>query len=143
MLEGLIRDLQAREYLHYCVFGKQHTTPVAIMTSDAKGNHARVSAMLQSSCNFGRPESSFRLFCQPLVPVIEASTGLWVLPEPLKPSFKPGGHGAIWKLMWDKGVFAWLKDQSVPLSRSFCEFSNYNTDNVHYVQPVHRLCCLQ
>lgn len=21
---------------------------------------------------------------------------------------KPGGHGAIWKLMWDEGVFSWL-----------------------------------
>lgn len=24
---------------------------------------------------------------------------------------KPGGHGAIWKLMWDEGVFDWLQGQ--------------------------------
>ena len=38
--------------------------------------------------------------------------GRWVLPdaegEPLSPALKPGGHGAIWKLMHDQGVFTWL-----------------------------------
>lgn len=113
MIEGLIRDLQAREYLHYQIFGCQHVTPIAIMTSDAKGNHARVSAVLEDHDYFGRPASSIQLFCQPLVPVLEVTEGRWLLPEALRPSFKPGGHGAIWKLMWDKGIFKWLKAQSV------------------------------
>lgn len=38
LLEGLVRDLTAREYLYYRTFGEQCITPVAIMTSDAKGN---------------------------------------------------------------------------------------------------------
>ncbi|PNH08896.1 hypothetical protein TSOC_004536 [Tetrabaena socialis] len=32
----------------------------------------------------------------------------WLLSRPLGPMMKPGGHGAIWKLMWDEGVFDWL-----------------------------------
>jgi UTP---glucose-1-phosphate uridylyltransferase len=108
IFERLLRDLTAREYLYYRVFGRQLTTPVAIMTSDAKGNDARVRAMLRERAHFGRPAASFRLFNQPLVPVLEANTGRWLLPEALAPSMKPGGHGAIWKLMHDHGVFDWL-----------------------------------
>lgn len=37
----MIFSRQAREYLYYKLFGKQLTTPVAIMTSAAKGNHRR------------------------------------------------------------------------------------------------------
>lgn len=49
-----------------------------------------------------------RLFRQPLVPVVADVDGRWLLPEPLAPLMKPGGHGAIWKLMLDEGVFDWL-----------------------------------
>jgi UTP---glucose-1-phosphate uridylyltransferase len=69
----------------------------------------RVKELLEAQNYFGRPKESFRLFCQPLVPVLEASTGTWVLPEALTPNMKPGGHGAIWKLMHDNGIFSWLQ----------------------------------
>lgn len=36
LLEHLIRDLQAREFLYYQVYGKQIITPIAIMTSHEK-----------------------------------------------------------------------------------------------------------
>ena len=52
--------------------------------------------------------SGRRLFRQPLVPLVGAADGRWLLPAPLAPMLKPGGHGAIWKLMHDQGVFAWL-----------------------------------
>ena len=116
IFERLLRDLEAREYLYFRIFGKQVTTPVAIMTSDAKGNHQRVCQMLEDRQYFGRPKDRFRLFNQPLVPVLEASTGRWVLPEALQPSMKPGGHGAIWKLMHDHGIFDWLADAGVHCS---------------------------
>lgn len=58
---------------------------------------------------FGRGRSAFRLFCQPLVPVVSAEDGTWPTPDPLEPIMKPGGHGVIWKLMLDCNVFAWLK----------------------------------
>ena len=109
------------------------------MTSAAKGNHQRVQKLLADSNWFGRGKESFRhglvspssflsgmsqfhcadpeqdsyascrLFEQPMVPVVSAEDGSWLLPEPLRPLMKPGGHGAIWKLMLDEGVFTWLK----------------------------------
>jgi UTP---glucose-1-phosphate uridylyltransferase len=110
LIEGLIRDLTAREWLYYKVFGKQHVTPVAAMTSAAKGNHSRISTLIAQHDYFGRGESSFRLFEQPLVPVVTTLGGRWVTEGggDLCVSLKPGGHGAIWKLMHDQGVFTWL-----------------------------------
>jgi hypothetical protein len=43
-----------------------------------------------------------------MVPVVGAADGRWPLAGPLAPMMKPGGHGAIWKLMLDEGIFAWL-----------------------------------
>eukprot|EP00882_Tetradesmus_deserticola_P026129 GHRQ01028768.1.p1 GENE.GHRQ01028768.1~~GHRQ01028768.1.p1 ORF type:complete len:204 (-),score=27.69 GHRQ01028768.1:143-754(-) len=40
---------------------------------------------------------------QPMVPVIDAADGRWLLTAPGKVMMKPGGHGAIWKLMHDQG----------------------------------------
>lgn len=108
LLEGLLRDLQAREYLHWRLTGRQITTPVALMTSDAKGNHRRLVTLLESLAWFGRGADSFRLFRQPMVPVVGSAEGRWPLAGPLAPMMKPGGHGAIWKLMLDEGVFDWL-----------------------------------
>jgi hypothetical protein len=56
----LFAFLQAREYLYYKVFGKQETTPVAIMTSAAKGNHQKVLKLLEDSNWFGRGKEAFR-----------------------------------------------------------------------------------
>ena len=49
-----------------------------------------------------------RLFRQPLVPLVSATDGKWLVPQGLAPILKPGGHGAIWKLMLDEGVFSWM-----------------------------------
>jgi len=46
-----------------------------------------------------------------LVPVISVEDGQWLLSSPLQLMAKPGGHGAIWKLMRDEGIFAWLQQQ--------------------------------
>ena len=45
------------------------------------------------------------------MPVMNVESGEWLLSDQLQPMTKPGGHGAIWKLMKDEGVFAWLKQQ--------------------------------
>jgi len=109
LLENIIRDVQAREYLYYQIFGRQITTPIAVMTSDAKGNHSRITELLQAKQHFGRSPGSFNLFCQPLVPVVSVDDGKWLLPEAFSPLLKPGGHGVIWKLMADNGVFDWME----------------------------------
>lgn len=110
LLEGLIADLQAREYLHYKLMGKHLTTPVAMMTSQEKDNHAKILGLCMEKRWFGRPESSFKFFCQPSVPVMNKE-GTWVVEGKLQPLFKPGGHGVIWKLARDEGIFDWLFSQ--------------------------------
>ncbi|XP_055832553.1 UTP--glucose-1-phosphate uridylyltransferase 3, chloroplastic isoform X3 [Solanum dulcamara] len=110
LLEGLIRDLQAREYLYFKLYGKQCITPVAIMTSAAKSNHEHVTSLCEGLRWFGRGRSKFKLFEQPLVPAVSAEDGQWLASRPFKPVCKPGGHGVIWKLAYNEGVFQWFHD---------------------------------
>lgn len=42
------------------------------------------------------------------MPVVAAEDGQWIINGPFSPLCKPGGHGAIWKLAFDKGVFQWF-----------------------------------
>ncbi|KAL5710087.1 UTP--glucose-1-phosphate uridylyltransferase 3 [Ranunculus cassubicifolius] len=108
LLEGLIRDLQAREYLYFKIYGSQSITPVAIMTSSAKNNHERITSLCEELSWFGRGRSNFKLFEQPLVPAVSAEDGQWLVSKQFTPVCKPGGHGAIWKLAYDKSVFEWF-----------------------------------
>lgn len=109
LLEGLIRDLIGREYLYFKLENKQILTPIVLMTSIEKNNHARVHAILESKNWFGRPESSYYFVHQPLVPVL-CHNGEWAIKGPLELALKPGGHGVIWKLLQDQGALKWLKD---------------------------------
>lgn len=108
LLEGLIRDIQGREYLYYKLFGRQTTTPVAMMTSPEKDNHRHLLELCESRRWFGRPKSAFRFFCQPLVPAMEKD-GKWCRSDELKLLMKPGGHGVMWKLAKEEGIFEWLE----------------------------------
>ncbi|KIC72534.1 hypothetical protein DB41_KJ00090 [Neochlamydia sp. TUME1] len=103
LLEGLIRDLQAREYLYYKLTGKYLIVPVAMMTSDEKNNYRHVFDICKRSSWFGRPQDTFDFFKQPLVPVL-TKQGDWAVAESMKVIFKPGGHGVIWKLAVEAGV---------------------------------------
>jgi len=111
ILEALVRDLQAREHLHWRLTGAQCVTPLAVMTSDAKGNDRRIRALFEGAGWYGRGRDTVRLVRQPLVPVLDASDGTWLLSGPCAPAMKPGGHGAIWKLLRDEGVFSWLEQK--------------------------------
>ncbi|MBS0627782.1 MAG: hypothetical protein JSS09_06180, partial [Verrucomicrobia bacterium] len=42
MLEHLVEDVQAREYLYYKVKGRQICIPIAMMTSQEKDNHQKI-----------------------------------------------------------------------------------------------------
>lgn len=63
--------------------------------------------MQESQC-FPQRVCCCRLFRQPLVPLVSAADGKWLVPQGLAPILKPGGHGAIWKLMLDEGIFSWM-----------------------------------
>ncbi len=108
LLEHLIRDLEAREELYFEKRGKRIVTPVAMMTSMEKNNHAHVVEICEKANWFGRPRESFRFFTQPLVPAVDGE-GNWALLGPMKLLMKPGGHGAIWKLARDEGIFDWFE----------------------------------
>lgn len=108
LLSGLIRDIQAREFLYHRLTGKQLTTPLALMTSDEKDNHQYLVDIFENKSWFGRPRDSIRFFTQPLVPVI-SSEGEWVMQGPFHLSMKPGGHGVMWKKALDDDIFEWLK----------------------------------
>jgi UTP---glucose-1-phosphate uridylyltransferase len=115
LLGRLIEDLQAREYLYYKIKGKQITLPVALMTSKEKKNDEHVRALFEKNQWFNRPKDKFAFFSQPLVPVVDKK-GNWVLQGPMSPLLKPGGHGVIWKLARDNGVFSWFAKQGVSKS---------------------------
>lgn len=110
LIEGLIRDLEAREYLYYKMTGKKVITPIVLMTSEEKNNHYHVRRILEKNNWFGRPKDKFFFIIQPLVPVITGE-GKWHSTKPFEISLKPGGHGVIWKVAKDQGAFKWLKKQ--------------------------------
>lgn len=108
LLSGMIKDLQAREYLYFKLYEKQLLTPIAMMTSEAKKNHQFVQQICTDNEWYHRPQDSFFLFKQPLAPVLTVD-GQWSLSDSLKLFLKPSGHGVIWKLAKDHGVFDWFK----------------------------------
>lgn len=110
LLEGLMRDLQAREYLYYKIYGKRVIIPIAMMTSHEKNNHQQIISICEKTRWFGRPREAFNLFIQALVPVITLE-GDWVMQAPFQLMLKPGGHGVIWKLAQENGVFDWFEKQ--------------------------------
>jgi hypothetical protein len=112
LFEGLIRDLQAREYLYFKLNGTQIEVPVVIMTSEEKNNHLHIQRICNDYAWFGRRKEGFRFFVQPLVPAVDPN-GNWCLIGPFAPLLKPGGHGALWKLARDCGIFKWLEHLSI------------------------------
>lgn len=108
LLEGLIRELQGREYLHYKFFGRQVFTPIVMMTSREKNNHQRIVTQCRDARWFGRDPQNFKIIMQLLVPMV-AVDGTWVMNGPLNPMLKPGGHGVLWKESQDQRVFEWLR----------------------------------
>ena len=108
LLEGLIRDVQALEYLSFKIYGKKHLTPIAVMTSVEKNNHIHILKICKACNWFGRSSDSFYFFIQPVVPVITIE-GNWSLSAPLTLTLKPCGHGVLWKLAEEQGIFALLE----------------------------------
>ncbi len=110
LLEGLVRDVQAREFLYNRLFNKQITVPIALMASFEKNNHERVRAVCEKQNWFGRPHESFRIFHQISVPVV-TEEGKWSMKNFLELNLQPGGHGALWKAAEEGGIFFWLQGQ--------------------------------
>jgi len=110
LFELLIRDLEGREYLFYKLFHKELKTPVVLMTSQEKMNHAEIVHLCEKANWYGRGKESFFFIIQPLTPVITIE-GNWAMAGPCELFLKPGGHGVIWKLAKDMGALDWLQKQ--------------------------------
>ncbi len=121
LLGKLIEDLQAREYFYFKIKGKQLVLPVAMMTSKEKDNHDQVLHLCEKNNWFSRPKEKFFFFCQPLVPVV-SRVGNWIVPHPMHPLMKPGGHGVIWKLARDSGVIDWFTKQGAVKAGVYTSF---------------------
>lgn len=113
LLTCMIKDLQAREFIYYKLFNKQLLTPIAMMTSEAKNNHQFVQQICDANFWHHRPKESYKLFKQPLAPVL-TTEGRWSLSDHLQLFLKPSGHGVIWKLAKDEQVFEWFQNQKRP-----------------------------
>lgn len=110
LLEWLIEDVAAREYVYYKLFGEQRWIPIAMMTSTEKGNHEHIVDILREHKWYDRGEENFILFTQPLVPTMDEN-GNWCLKGPMHLLVKPGGHGVIWKLAKERGVIDFLRNR--------------------------------
>lgn len=108
LLEVLIRDLVAREYLYYKIFKKRIKIPLALMTSLEEENERYIKSLLKKNNWYGRGSQNFSLFSQILVPVID-SEGQFVFKSNGDCLLHPGGHGAIWKAAEEEGIYEWFK----------------------------------
>ncbi len=110
LLEHLVRDLEAREALAYKLTGKKTITPIVLMTSHEKKNDEQITAIMEERGYFGRPKESIIRLVQPMTPVI-AIDGMWAVNSPCELIMKPGGHGVVWKLADEYGIFSALEKQ--------------------------------
>lgn len=108
LLEHLIDDLNAREYLYYKKYQKKISVPICLMTADEKNNFNRIKTLLEEKKYFGRPKNSFIFIRQPMVPVVD-SKGNWIWDDKEILALKPSGHGALWTACLKQNIYAELK----------------------------------
>lgn len=107
LLERIIRDLKAREYLYETYFGEVIETPIVLMVSHAARNKEMIEELCEQNKWFGRSKESFQIIVQPSVPMFDQS-GKWAVDEDTQLIMRPGGHGVLWHLMDECGVFSKL-----------------------------------
>ena len=112
LLEFLIHDLEAKEWLYYKFYQKTLTLPIVMMTSFEKGNQGHIYNILQQHQFFHRDKDRFLIFHQPLLPMVDEDLN-WQTDNHGGLLLKPGGHGALWSLCLKEGVFSTLKAQGV------------------------------
>lgn len=112
LLEGLMRDIQGWEHLYFKLYKERICIPVALMTSFEKDNHRHALALCEEKNWFGRDPQKFLLFPQISVPVI-TEEGNWSMRSENELNLHPGGHGALWRMAEEKGVFSWFQRQNI------------------------------
>lgn len=110
LLQRLVEDLKAREFLHWKLLGKRVSVPVVLMSSAEKNGTKHLEELLEERGWFGKKREDFFLFSQPLVPTMTPD-GVWQVAGPCQLLLKPGGHGVIWKLAKEVGALQWLREK--------------------------------
>jgi len=110
LLQYLLDEVSALEHLYKSTYKKDITCPVILMTSEEKDNDEKVTSFLEKNDWFGRAENSIKTCIQPVVPVI-SETGKWILQDDYTLLCKPGGHGALWKVLLENKIFDYLISQ--------------------------------
>jgi len=67
--------------------------PLFVMTSDA--THIETEDYVKQQKNFGLPSENVRLFCQGVMPAVDAGTGKILLAEKGHVALSPDGHGGM------------------------------------------------
>jgi UDP-N-acetylglucosamine pyrophosphorylase len=111
LLEHLIDDLKAREYLYFQKFNEKIITPICLLTSDEKNNYQRIVSLLEENDYFGRPKESFIFIRQPMVPSVDLE-GMWAISSDGNLVLKPSGHGALWNACCEQKIFSKLFEQN-------------------------------
>lgn len=112
LLEYLINDVEAKQWLYFKLTGKSHILPIVMMTSFEKDNQTHIFEILHKHNFFNRPKDSFIIFHQPLVPMVDQQMN-WQTIDGKGLFLKPGGHGAIWNLCLKEKVFDKLEKVGV------------------------------
>ncbi len=112
LLERLVRDLEAREYLYYKCFGVRIQTPIVVMTSLEKNNYQEIKGICEENHWFGRSPQLVRIVIQPSVPTFDLK-GNWICDENGEVIFRPGGHGVLWRLLDKTHTFDFFKMRGV------------------------------
>ena len=112
LLFGLIRDVEAKEFLLHRLLKISYCIPIAFMTSTEKNNRTHIERICRENNWFGRGKNNFKFFNQPQVPVI-SENGDWLSQNGIELLLKPGGHGVIWKQANDKKILDWFVEKKI------------------------------
>ena len=93
--------------------GKRYGTkiPLYIMTSDA--THAETEDYLKQNRYFGLSAADVRLFCQGVMPAVDAATGKILLADKGRLALNPDGHGGMLAALDRTGALADIQRRNV------------------------------
>src|SRR5262249_47378788 len=85
--------------------------PLYVMTSDA--THFETEDYLKEQRNFGLPPENVRLFCQGVMPAVDAATGKILLAAKGHVALSPDGHGGMLAALEHSGGLADIERRGI------------------------------
>lgn len=85
--------------------------PLAIMTSPA--THRETVTFFEEHGRFGLPSEDFYVFCQGMMPSVDAETGRLLMASPSRLALSPDGHGGMLAAIVRSGTLKQLLDRGI------------------------------